>query len=320
MSLLVHTRRGLYCPAGDFYIDPSAGVERAVLTHAHADHARRGSRHYFAARSGALLLRERLGRIALTELDYGQKLKLGDAWISLHPAGHILGSAQVRIEVGSAVWVVSGDYKRDDDPTCEPFEVVACDTFVTEATFAMPFYRWPPAQQVAEEIHDWWQGNAARGRASLLLSYSLGKTQRLLAELGRITDAPIYLHPSAVALTECYRGVGIELPPTPELQGPLTAGSLAIVPPMATRGSTLAQALVGAETAFVSGWLSTLKSQRQGRGFVMSDHADWPSLVRTVQETGAQRVYVMHGDSRLLVRYLRDDLGLDAHPIEVLSA
>ncbi len=158
MDLITVTDKGLYCAAGDFHIDPWRPVARAVITHAHADHARTGSKHYWCSRPGLNLTRARVGfGGGITAVDYGQRFALGDAQVSLHPAGHVLGSAQVRVEAEGQVWVVSGDYKRDPDPTCAPFEPVPCDVFITEATFALTVYRWQPPEDIAREIFDWWQ-------------------------------------------------------------------------------------------------------------------------------------------------------------------
>lgn len=317
-DLLVMTRAGMLCPRGGFYIDPAVGVDVAVITHAHSDHARRGSRHYIAAKSCLPLLRERLGDVSLQGLDYGEPLRLGDAWVSLHPAGHILGSAQVRVEVDGEVWVHSGDYKRDDDPTCEPFEVVTCDTFITEATFGLPIYRWPPAADVARDILAWWDRNRALGRSSVLLCYSLGKAQRVLAELARVTERPVHLHPQVDAMTSHYRAAGVAVGRSePLLLGAAQdlAEALAIVPPGAVEAQP---GLVGAATAFVSGWMAVPKQRRhRGVGFVVSDHADWLGLVQTARQTGARRVLVTHGDGTTLARYLREQDGLDARPLSL---
>ena len=202
-DLLELTPEGLYCRAGDFHVDPWRPVPRAVVTHGHADHARSGMGVVHAASDGLGLLRWRLGESqALAGHAYGERFDLGDARVSLHPAGHVLGSAQVRIEVDGEVWVVSGDYKRDDDPTCAAFEVVPCDVFISEATFALPVYRWTPTATVAAEIHSWWLANRERGLASVLFAYALGKAQRVLAELAALTHEPVYVHGAVASLVE----------------------------------------------------------------------------------------------------------------------
>jgi len=312
------TDRGLYCAAGDFYIDPWRPVTRAVITHAHADHARPGNECYFAAQPGIDILRHRLGAdIQCQPLAYGENLDLGGARVSLHPAGHILGSAQARVEVNGEVWVVTGDFKRDEDPTCAPFEVVHCDTLITEATFALPIYRWPELQQVAGEILRWWQGNAERGRASVLFCYALGKAQRVLAALGKLTDQRVLLHGAAVPLTELYRQAGIDMvatEPALEVDGSdKYAGELVIAPPGAN-GTAWMKRFGDCSTGFCSGWMLLRGNRRRrgyDRGFVLSDHADWPALLATIQDSGASRVLATHGRSDILVRYLREQ-GVDA--------
>jgi putative mRNA 3-end processing factor len=321
--------QGLFCEAGGFHIDPSRAVENALITHAHSDHARRGSRKYFTAARGEGLLRERIGKNAnIQAIEYGQALEFGPVKVSFHPAGHILGSAQIRVEHQGRVWVVSGDYKRDDDPTCEPFEVVACDAFVTEATFGLPVYRWPEVPEVAAQIEAWWRDNAARGVNSVLYCYSLGKAQRLLAELApRMREGEkVLVHDTVEALNRHYRDQGIRLAATESVssqqKGALIQGALVLAPP-GIHGTPLMRRLGEFETAFASGWMRLRRgrfSRRYDRSFVLSDHADWPGLVRTVRETGAREVYVMHGSNETLARYLREESGLDAHPIDALRA
>jgi putative mRNA 3-end processing factor len=216
-DLVVARPEGLYCPPGGFYIDPWRPVARAVITHAHADHARRGHGAYLASAAGAGVLRARLGDITLQALGYGQAVHLGGVRISLHPAGHVLGSAQVRLEHAGRVWVVSGDYfvsgQGDSNPTCAPFEPVRCDCFITESTFGLPIYRWPAQAEVMAQINAWWQANADAGRASLLLAYSFGKAQRVIAGVdSRI--GPIVVHSAVQPLNDAYREAGVVLPPT----------------------------------------------------------------------------------------------------------
>ncbi len=322
--LIQPTDRGLYCAAGDFYIDPWRPVERAVITHAHADHARSGSAHYWAATSGVSLLQRRLGaNTPITGVDYGQALAFGPVTVSLHPAGHILGSAQIRIEYAGEVWVASGDYKRDPDPTCAAFEVIRCDTFITEATFALPAYRWPSVDLVAADIHRWWQTNAQSGHTSVLFSYALGKAQRLLAALPTPHPGPIYLHGAVAPLTEDYRRAGVVLPATHTIgEAPDSedyAQSLVIAPPSAG-GSSWMRRFRRPSTGFASGWMRIRGNRRRrgyDRGFVLSDHVDWPGLLATIEQTGAQRVLTTHGRADELVRYLRER-GLDAAPLATL--
>lgn len=311
------TPQGLYCPTGNFYIDPSRGVDHAVVTHAHADHARRGSKQYYCAASGVGVLKQRLGqKINVVGIPFGQKFCINGVTVSLHPAGHILGSAQVRIEGDGEVWVASGDYKREPDPTCEPFEVVPCDVFITEATFGTPAYTWSRSKDQGHEIFEWWMANADRGVNSVLFAYSLGKAQRILGLLYPYAIKPVYCHSAVTPLNECYRSEGIDLAEaiclstvdkTMRLKGEL------LLVPQAFLKSEQNQILGDHfETAFASGWMAR---QQFGydKGFTISDHADWNDLVRTIQESQAKRVYVQHRGHGALVRHLRG-LGLDAFP------
>ena len=206
------TDRGLYCEAADLYIDPWLPVDRAVITHAHGDHARWGSRHYLASREGARVLRTRLGEQASIELlDYGETREVNGVRVTLVPAGHILGSAQVRLEHRGEVWVVSGDYKTEPDPTCTAFEPVRCHTFITESTFGLPIYRWSAQQQTFADMRAWWRENAEHGRASLVYAYALGKAQRVLAGMLGAGIGPVYTHGAVERLTLDYRASGVAL-------------------------------------------------------------------------------------------------------------
>ena len=313
---------GLACPAGGFHFDPYRPVERAVITHAHGDHARPGSTAYLAAEASVPMLRRRLPEGASIEgVAWGVPVRVGDARVSFHPAGHVLGSAQVRIEVDGEVWVVSGDYKRREDPTCEPFEVVPCHGFVTEATFALPVYRWPSPELVVEEILEWWDRNRAAGRASLLFCYALGKAQRILGELARRTERGVLLHGALAGMVEAYRESGIEMLPTAlvsDREPGSFAGELVLAPPSARRSPWMRR-FRAAQTAFASGWMQ-VRGTRRGRGvdrgFVLSDHADWDALLRTIEETGAETVWTTHGFREPLARFLREERGLDARSLE----
>jgi putative mRNA 3-end processing factor len=310
-DLVVATAAGLYCPAGDFFIDPQQPVARAVISHAHADHARRGMGHYWAARPGEALLRVRLGRdLPLTPLDYGQPVILGAATVSLHPAGHILGSAQVRIETEGQVWVVSGDYKRSTDPSCAPFEPVRCDVFVTEATFARPEFCWEAPETVMQAVFEWWQHCKATGRTAVLFCYALGKAQRLLAGLMSFTDETVLLHGSMPPLVKVYRQAGVQMLPTEALgtppRGMSFAGRLVLAPPVAG-GTPWMRRFSPCETGFASGWMQHDDPRRKAydRAFVLSDHADWPDLIHSIEQTNARRVLFMHGDSTTLLEHCR---------------
>ncbi|MCS6812629.1 MAG: ligase-associated DNA damage response exonuclease [Cyanobacteria bacterium] len=323
MTLITVRPEGLYCEAGDFFIDPWRPVDNALITHAHSDHARPGCRHYIATAISAGILTDRLGSaISLQGVTYGEKLKLGSTWVSFHPAGHVLGSAQIRVEARDQVWVVSGDYKRCPDPTCDPFEVVPCDTFITEATFGLPIYRWQSGTDSCRQIYDWWQSEPEH--PSLLFCYAFGKAQRILSELRPWSDRPIYLHGAIHVLTEIYRQVGVPMAPTkPVAAMPRDykfAGDLILAPPSAHRSSWMKR-FPQPQTAFASGWMAVRGARRRRgyeRGFVLSDHADWQGLVTTVQATGASTVYVTHGQTDVLSRYLTEVQGLNAMPLQTL--
>ncbi|MGK8707613.1 ligase-associated DNA damage response exonuclease [Metapseudomonas otitidis] len=317
MDLVVARPEGLYCPPGDFYIDPWKPVARAVITHGHGDHARSGNGHYLTATPGAGVLRARLGDVPLQTLDYGEALLHNGVRISLHPAGHVLGSAQVRLEHQGQVWVASGDYKTEADGTCAPFEPVRCHCFITESTFGLPIYRWQPQAQVMDQVRQWWQANRAAGRASVLFSYAFGKAQRLLHGLAD-EPGPILVHGAVEPLNRVYREAGVRLAATRyagELKrnDPLLREALVIAPPSAA-GSTWMRRFGDYSDAFASGWMLLRGARRRrgvDRGFVLSDHADWPGLLWAVQQSGAERVFVTHGSVPVLVRYLREQ-GLDA--------
>ena len=327
-DLVIERPEGLYCPPGDFYIDPWRPVERAVITHAHADHSRYGHRHYLAAAPAEGVMRARLGDITLQPLAYGDAIEHHGVRVSLHPAGHVLGSAQVRLEHGGRVWVASGDYfvsgpeqdANEDNPTCAPFEPVRCDCFITESTFGLPIYRWRPQRELFADIDAWWQANADAGRASLLMGYSFGKAQRILAGV----DAgigPIGVHGAVEPLNRAYRAAGVRLPATQlasELSDKASLKRALIVAPPAVQGSAWAKRFdvdgVAASDAFASGWMQLRGARRRrgvDRGFVLSDHADWPGLQRAIAATGASRVIVTHGYEAVMVRWLQQQ-GLEA--------
>lgn len=318
-DLVAITPAGLHCAPGGFHVDPWGPAELALITHAHADHARPGAARYLCAEACAPLLRHRLGPEASVQgVPYGERLTLGSAMVSLHPAGHVLGSAQVRIEERGRVWVVSGDYKRAPDPTCERFEPLRCDVFVTEATFALPIYRWEEPAVVAAEIHDWWRFNPTR--PSVLFAYALGKAPRVLAELGVLTDRPVLTHGAIEAFVRLYRAAGVAMLATEPLsESPKQrelAGALIVAPPSA-RGTPWMRRFAAAETALASGWMRVRGPRRRqayDRGFALSDHADWPGLLRTIEETGARRVLVTHGYAEELARFLRES-GLEAEAL-----
>jgi putative mRNA 3-end processing factor len=307
---------GLYCAAGDFYVDPIAPVERAIITHAHSDHARPESRHYLTAREGEALVRTRVGDDAsIQTAGYGERLHFGEVTVSLHPAGHILGSAQVRIERNGEVWVVSGDYKFAPDPTCAPFEPQRCHTFVTESTFALPIFRWAPAPETITTIEGWWRENQESGKASLIFAYPIGKAQRILAAIDA-SIGPVVCHGAVERINSIYRGQGIALPVATELSEYRRA--LIVAPPSAM-GSPWTRRFAPASTAMASGWMRIRGPRRRralDRGFVLSDHADWPALLSAIDATGAEKVWVAHGYREPLARWLGEH-GKAAEAIEL---
>ena len=317
--MLTETHDGLFCPTGGFFIDPWNPVARAVITHAHGDHARPGNPAYLCASPCAPLLKRRFGSDApIQTLPYDEALTIGDVRVSLHPAGHVLGSAQVRLETrDGGVWVVSGDYKRAADPTCQPFEPIACDTFVTESTFGLPIYRWDSTAAVMADVMAWWRGNAEAGKSSVLFCYTIGKAQRLLAELAALTDRPAFVHGMMLPMIEAYREEGVAMLPvksaTDQPRGSSFAGEL-VLAPLSARGTPWMRRLGTHSDAFASGLMRVRGVRRQrafDRGFVLSDHADWPALLQTVKETGARRVLATHGHAEPLARYLTEQ-GYDA--------
>ena len=314
-QVLTFTDRGIYCPAGNFFIDPWRPVDRALITHGHADHARSGHSRYLSTLAAAPVLHHRLGSITLETVDYGQAQRIGGAIVSFHPAGHVPGSAQIRVEVGGEVWVVSGDYKTEPDGLCEPFEPVRCDAFITESTFGLPVFRWQPQADVADQINGWWRDCAAAGITPVLGAYSLGKAQRLLAMLD---DGPILTHGAVEATTEVLRAQGYALPPTiqvtPELDPKTHPGAIVLAPPSAM-GTPWMRRFGAVSTGFASGWMQLRGIRRRrsvDRGFVVSDHADWAGLNAAIRETGAERIFVTHGYTEIFSRWLNDS-GYDAH-------
>jgi putative mRNA 3-end processing factor len=315
------TPRGLYCAAGDFYIDPWQPVERAVITHAHSDHARPGSARYLCAAPSAFPLRARLGEEASIEgVPYGEPIDFGSVRVSLHPAGHVLGSAQVRIESGGEVWVVSGDYKLEPDPTCVPFEPVRCHTFVTESTFGLPIYRWSAPSGIFEAIDAWWRANADAGRASVLYAYAFGKAQRVLASVDA-SIGPILVHGAVETLDRAYREAGVALPEAKVAidlpKGYDVSRALVVAPPSAQSTPWLKR-FGDYSDAFASGWMAVRGNRRRlavDQGFALSDHADWAGLNRAIDATGATRVIVTHGQALPLVQWLRER-GLEASAIQ----
>ncbi|WP_068467614.1 ligase-associated DNA damage response exonuclease [Candidatus Protochlamydia phocaeensis] len=313
-ALIEFTSRGIYCPKGRFYIDPWKPVNKAVITHAHADHAYGGCRHYLAQKDSLPLLKYRLG---LTDrqcygIDYGERLLINGVKVSLHPAGHIIGSAQIRLEAQGEVWVVSGDYKLENDGLAPSFEPVPCDVFITESTFGLPCFQWEPQKAVFEEINAWCRFNRQQGITSILLGYALGKAQRLLNGLDP-SIGPLYAHGAVWNMTEIIRQQSpLAFPPlqkvTVEIPKQALLGGIVLAPPSVAQSAWINR-FHPCRTGYVSGWMSLRGIRRRrgaDRGFALSDHADWPALQQAIQATGAKRIIVTHGFTSAFARWLTE--------------
>ena len=321
--LVVAGPSGLYCHAGGFHIDPWKPVDRAVVTHAHSDHATAGCSRYLTSAVGKPVLARRVQTDAPIEgLPWGETTSINGVTVSLHPAGHLLGSGQVRVEFNGRVEVISGDYKVAADPTCDAFEPVPCHRFVTESTFGLPIYRWPDSDDVARDMSAWWAENRALSRTSVVFAYALGKAQRVLSMLieaeAADEEAVIFVHGSVDNFVEVYEAAGVKLPPvrraTPELAKEHKGRALLVAPP-SVLGTTWLKRWAPFSTSFASGWMMVRGNRRRrgvDRGFVVSDHVDWPGLMQAIDATGAESIGVTHGSSEAVVRYLREVRGLNA--------
>jgi putative mRNA 3-end processing factor len=311
--VLTFTDRGIFCPAGDFYVDPWRPVDRALITHGHSDHARFGHTSYLATHDALPVIRHRLGLIAAEGIAYGEVRRIGGASVSFHPAGHVPGSAQIRVEVGGEVWVVSGDYKTEADGLSEPWQPVPCHAFISECTFGLPIFRWQPQAVVIADIARWWAANAAQGRVSVLGAYGLGKAQRIIAALPPV--GPIHTHGAVEAPTQILRAQGYALPATTAVTaGKVPPTALIVAPPSALGSPWAAKLGPDPAQAFASGWMAIRGIRRRralGTGFVLSDHADWPGLNAAIRATGAARVFVTHGYTSVFRRWLETQ-GYDA--------
>jgi putative mRNA 3-end processing factor len=318
--------QGLFCKNGEFFIDAWKPVPTCIVTHAHGDHAYYGHGLYIGTKETLTIVRKRLGyEIPARSVEYGQRFKMGTTWVSLHPAGHILGSSQIRIETKTEVVVVSGDYKRALDATCLPFEVIKCDVFVTESTFALPIYQWPSNETIHQQLKEWWDENAANDHPSVLFCYSLGKAQRIMSLLANEKDKTVHLHGAVFSLSILYQELGIKMipfkPVSESAKGSSFSKDLILAPPSAL-GSPWIKRFPACRTAFASGWMEVRGTRRRkalDRGFVLSDHADWNELIQTIDETEAKIVLTTHGNSALLAQYLRENKNLDARELKGLN-
>ncbi len=315
-DLLQFTERGIWCPPADIYIDPWKPVKKAMITHGHSDHSRFGHQSYLATRTAAPSIKYRLGDINMQTIDFGEQLHINGVQFSFHPAGHILGSAQIRVEYKGEVWVASGDYKLEDDGLAEAFEPVKCNTFITESTFGLPVYDWKPQEEIFADINNWWRKNAADKKVTFITGYSLGKAQRILQGLDR-SIGKIYTHGAVENINEVMRAQGIDLPETIRVTKDVPVkdypGNLVLAPPSALN-STWMKKFKPISIGIASGWMTLRGARRRkavGRGFVLSDHVDWKDLNRAVAATEASRVIVTHGYTSIYTNYL-NSIGIDA--------
>jgi putative mRNA 3-end processing factor len=317
MDILEFRKEGIYCRSGDFFIDPVLPVNKAVITHAHSDHARRGMNHYFCHSKSREVLKQRLGqKISVETMGYGKSVRMGAATISFHPSGHLPGASQVRVEVGGQVWVASGDYKTEADGLAEEFESVACHTFISECTFGLPVFNWKPQPEVFNQIENWWNENAEYDHTSIIFAYSLGKAQRIIHQLAN--KGIISAHPGILQTNDALMKDGVTLPKLPEIESlsPDELRKSLIILPQSPGYKAFIPNLGQHETAACSGWMAIPEYRKTGntdRGFVLSDHADWKGLLKAIGETGAEKVLVNHGYTKSFSRFLREN-GLNAFP------
>ncbi|MDR9488428.1 ligase-associated DNA damage response exonuclease [Salibacter sp.] len=310
--LLKFNDNGIFCPKGDFYIDPWRPVKKALITHAHADHARFGSDHYLATKGSKAIMRYRLGdNIKLETVEYNEILSINGVKVSFHPAGHITGSAQIRVEYKGEVWLVTGDYKLADDGVAEAFEPVKCNTMITECTFGLPVFNWPDQDSVFDEINQWWQSNAREGKASLLMAYSLGKAQRIFRHINR-EIGPVYTHGAIFNSNEILQPqTNFDLSSqriTSETKKAELKNALIIAPPSAIN-SSWSKKLKPYSLGIASGWMALRGARRRraaDRGFILSDHADWKELNETIQLSQPENIITTHGYTDIFTKWLND--------------
>ncbi len=316
MPLLQLTDKGLYCAQGDFYVDPWRSVHKAVITHAHSDHAKAGHQAYLCHHLTKPLLKARLGNYSYESVSWNEPVYINGVKVSLHPAGHVIGSSQIRIEKNGEVWVVSGDYKTYDDGLSGLFEPVRCDTFITESTFGLPVYQWQTLHEQYHEVQQWVQRNQSDNVQSVLFAYSLGKAQRMIQAVADITPN-IFVHGSVWTIDQALREVGIQLPPVKRISKETDKNEFknaVIIAPMSTMDSPWMKQFSPCKTAVCSGWMHIRGQARRNQadtGFAISDHADWNGLISTIHATKAERVLVTHGYSSVLSKYLNEK-GIEA--------
>ena len=311
--LLEICRQGLYCPQGDFFIDPWYPVDKAIITHGHSDHARFGMKKYYSHKITNSILKYRISPGILCEdMEFNKPVNFNGVKVSLHSAGHIPGSAQVKIEYKGEICVVSGDYKTQNDGISGEIEIVKCHTFVTESTFGLPIYNWKPQKEIFNEINNWWKRNQEKGKVSVLTGYSLGKAQRILANVDS-SIGKIFGHGSITVMTDAIRKAGLVLPPLQRVTSAMSKsefkGALIIAPPSAL-GSPWVRKFEPYSTGNASGWMNVRGAKRWqalDAGFALSDHADWNGLNSVIKETGAENIYVTHGSTAIFTRWLKEN-------------
>lgn len=320
MALIEFSDKGLCCPQGKFYIDPWKPVDKAVITHAHSDHARWGSQSYLCHSYTKPLLELRLGNNPYQSVEWGESIFMNGVKVSFHPAGHVIGSSQIRLEYQGEVWVVSGDYKVVNDGLSGQYEPIACNTFITESTFGLPIYKWKTPQLINKEIQDWIIKNQAQGKTSVIIAYSLGKAQRVIQAIAEVTQK-IYVHGAIYNTHETLQKAGWNLAEvkriTPETTKEELTGSVVVAPPSAD-GSAWMKRFPSYNVGVCSGWMQVRGNARRRNvdaGFVMSDHADWPGLLQAVKATGAEKVFVTHGFQATFSRYLNEN-GIDSAEVK----
>ncbi len=313
--LLAFNDKGIYCAQADVYLDPWRPVDKAIISHGHADHSRWGHKKYITHHSNIPIINHRLGDINVSGKDWSETFTINNVKFSFHPAGHIIGSAQIRVEYKGEVWVFTGDYKTEDDGVATPYEPVKCHSFITECTFGLPAFKWQPQDEVFAEINNWWQQNQSDGRTSVIFGYSLGKAQRLLKYLDT-SIGKIYTHGAIENMTEVLRPQ-LEMPKTTRITRDIKKeeikGNIVVAPPSA-HGTPWIKKMVPYVTASASGWMTFRGARRRraiDRGFVLSDHCDWQGLLSSIKETGAEKIICTHGYTDIFSRYLRE-IGYDA--------
>lgn len=321
MPLIELNKNGIYCAEADVYIDPWKKVDRALITHGHSDHSRYGHKSYLCTHSSVPIIQHRLGsNINISGIAYGESIRVNGVKISFHPAGHIIGSAQIRLEGKGEVWVITGDYKIQNDGISEPYEPVKCTHFITESTFGLPVYKWDKQSNVIDKINQWWQENKEQNKTTIITAYSLGKAQRILHNVDQ-SIGKIYCHGAIDKMNNAIRASGKALPETHAIAGDTKPadffGSLILAPPSAL-GSPWMKRFRKVSTGIASGWMMLRGARRRrgaDRGFVLSDHCDWDGLNGAIEATGAENIYPTHGYTQIYARWLRDK-GYNATPLE----